>query len=63
MLISGQDSNLRVERLREFGKVYVAMALWRRLGLHRFFENELSPGAPNGELGADGIDTGGGTVL
>jgi len=25
---------LRVERVREFGQVYLALALWRRLGLH-----------------------------
>jgi len=31
-------SGVRVERVREFGKVYVALALWRRLGLHEFFE-------------------------
>ena len=36
--------NLRgigVERVRQFGKVYVALALWRRLGLHRFFDKHL----------------------
>ena len=37
-------NGLRVERLREFGKVYVALALWRRLGLHRFFEEHFEPG-------------------
>jgi hypothetical protein len=25
---------VRVERVREFGQVYLALALWRRLGLH-----------------------------
>ncbi len=25
---------LRVERVRDFGEVYLALALWRRLGLH-----------------------------
>ena len=35
---------VRVERVRQFGKVYVALALWRRLGLHRFFEKHLAPG-------------------
>jgi len=35
---------MRVERVRRFGKVYVALALWRRLGLHRFFEEHLPPG-------------------
>lgn len=28
---------LRVERVREFGKAYLGLALWRRLGLHEFF--------------------------
>jgi len=27
-------ANLAVERVREFGNVYLALALWRRLGLH-----------------------------
>jgi hypothetical protein len=27
-------SALRVERVRDFGEVYLALALWRRLGLH-----------------------------
>jgi len=35
---------VRVERVREFGKVYLAMALWRRLGLHRFFEEHTRRG-------------------
>ena len=29
-------SSVRVERVREFGKVYIALALWRRLKLHSF---------------------------
>jgi len=33
---------IRVERVREFGKVYLSVALWRRLGLHRFFDEHLS---------------------
>jgi len=37
-------SEVRVERVREFGKVYVALALWRRLGLHSFFENNTRRG-------------------
>lgn len=37
-------SGVRVERVREFGKVYVALALWRRLGLHRFFEEHARRG-------------------
>jgi transposase len=34
---------VRGERVREFGEVYLALALWRRLGLHRLLE-ELIPG-------------------
>ena len=37
-------SSVRVERVREFGKVYVALALWRRLGLHSFFEEKAHQG-------------------
>ena len=35
---------IRVERVRQFGKVYVALALWRRLGLHRFFAEHMPGG-------------------
>jgi transposase len=34
---------VRVERVREFGQVYLALALWRRLGLHGLLQ-ELIPG-------------------
>lgn len=33
-----------VERLRSFGNVYLALALWRRLGLDRFFAQAIEPG-------------------
>jgi transposase len=33
---------VRVERVREFGEVYLALALWRRLGLHTLL-HELIP--------------------
>lgn len=36
--------NLSVERVREFGAVYLALALWRRLGLHRLLEELLPEG-------------------
>jgi len=35
---------VRVERVREFGEVYLALSLWRRLGLHTFLNELLSPG-------------------
>ena len=35
---------LRVERVRKFGKVYLGLALWRRLGLHEFFESHVRRG-------------------
>ena len=37
-------SGVRVERVREFGKVYLGLALWRRLGLHEFFEAHARQG-------------------
>jgi transposase len=37
-------SNLRIERARDFGSVFLALALWRRLGLHRLLEELLEPG-------------------
>jgi len=37
-------SALRVERLRQFGRVYLGLALWRRLGLHRLLEKLLPAG-------------------
>jgi len=37
-------SQMRVERLREFGKPYVSLALWRRLHLHEFFEKHFPRG-------------------
>jgi len=36
--------HLKVERVREFGSVYLALALWRRLGLHRLLEALIPPG-------------------
>ena len=36
--------NLRVERVREFGNVFLAMSLWRRLGLHELLEQLLPQG-------------------
>jgi len=35
---------VRVERVRQFGQVYLAMALWRRLGLHDFLAAHLPRG-------------------
>ncbi len=37
-------SGVQVQRVREFGKVYVALALWRRLGLYGFFEKHIRRG-------------------
>jgi len=37
-------SKMRVERLREFGKPYVSLALWRKLRLHRFFQEHMPRG-------------------
>lgn len=35
---------VRVERLRQFGRVYLGLALWRRLGLHTLLESLLPKG-------------------
>jgi transposase len=35
---------LRVERVRDFGEVYLALALWRRLGLHTLLGELIEPG-------------------
>ena len=36
---------LRVERLRQFGRVYLGLTLWRRLGLHTVLKKLLPAGA------------------
>jgi hypothetical protein len=33
-----------VERVRDFGQVYLALSLWRRLGLHQVLEQIIAPG-------------------
>src|ERR1017187_7659291 len=35
---------VRVERVRDFGQVYLALSLWRRLGLHRLLRDLIEPG-------------------
>lgn len=35
---------LRVERVRDFGQCYLALALWRRLGLHELLAKLITPG-------------------
>lgn len=37
-------SGLRVERVRDFGQVYLALSLWRRLGLHSLLRELLPSG-------------------
>jgi transposase len=37
-------SRVSVERLRQFGNVYLGLALWRRLGLAEFFEGQVAAG-------------------
>lgn len=37
-------SKLSVERVREFGSVFLALALWRRLGLHELLSGLIEPG-------------------
>jgi transposase len=35
---------VRVERVREFGRIWVALSVWRRLGLHRLLAEEIAGG-------------------
>jgi len=35
---------VRVERVRDFGEIYLALALWRRLGLHTLLRELIEPG-------------------
>jgi transposase len=35
---------IRVERVREFGRVWVALSVWRRLGLHRLLADAIADG-------------------
>ncbi|MBL9205381.1 MAG: IS1634 family transposase, partial [Opitutaceae bacterium] len=37
-------AGLRVERVRDFGHVYLGLSLWRRLGLHTVLQGLLPPG-------------------
>jgi transposase len=37
-------SGVRVERMREFGQVYLGLALWRRLGLHTVLREIIEAG-------------------
>ena len=36
---------VRVERVRDFGREYLALSLWRRLGLHTLLRELIEPGA------------------
>lgn len=35
---------VRVERVRDFGAIYLALSLWRRLGLHTLLKEVIQPG-------------------
>jgi transposase len=35
---------VRVERVRDFGQIYLGLSLWRRLGLHTLWQHLLAPG-------------------
>jgi len=37
-------SGVRVERVRDFGQIYLALALWRRLGLHTLLKEVIEAG-------------------
>jgi hypothetical protein len=44
---------VKVEGLRQFGRVYLGLALWRRLGLHRLGAGLMPPG--HEEIGWDAV--------
>ncbi len=46
-------NGVRVERLRQFGRVYLGLALWRRLGLHTLLQQLLTAGRE--DIGWDSI--------
>jgi hypothetical protein len=35
---------VRVERARDFGRIYLGLSLWRRLGLHQVLQEVIEPG-------------------
>ena len=37
-------SGVRVKRVRDFGEVYLALSLWRRLGLDELLAGLIEPG-------------------
>ena len=37
-------SGVRVERVRDFGQMYLGLSLWRRLGLHTLLREIIEPG-------------------
>ena len=37
-------TGMSVERMRDFGQVYLALALWRRLGFHKILKELIEPG-------------------
>jgi hypothetical protein len=47
-------SALRVERVRDFGEVFLALALWRRLGLHTLLREIIEPGEVDPKIQASG---------
>ena len=54
---------VRIERSRQFGDVYLALALWRGIGLEELCERLLPVGQGAHRLGEDGGGAGGGAVM
>ena len=54
---------IRIERSRQFGDVYLALALWRGVGLEAAVRAAASGGQGARLLGEDGGGAGGGAVL
>ena len=54
---------VHIERVREFGQVYLALSLWRRLGLHTLLQESDPFGPRRSSLGKDRLPAHRGPVL
>lgn len=54
---------MRVERVRDFGEVYLALSLWRRLGLDELLAGLIEAGREAVEMGTGGLPADSGAVL
>ena len=52
-----------MERVRDFGEVYLALSLWRRLGLDELLAGLIEAGREAVEMGTGGLPADSGAVL